>query len=399
MCGSQFGFIYNNHLDLNGFISNIITRLSDTFELYDISNDQVVLVQVSFRKLDSQIINELYLSDSLASNMDLSNRQELSVPVSIDENTLGTKLKTLSDKGFINYIELPIKGKYINFYDYIVKHYKFLSNKHINNIGKLDSGFSFYLVLASGRSYVLAVRVGKDYIEKIKFHINGSVLGRIVDKYLKDGSVIRTLGKSNSIIKDNKVVFTENMVLLKALEKSKPEALFISNPNIGVIDTETYRDVHGISKIYALGFRTNLDKRPVTYYIDKDTLNSTDLVVLLLDELLRKKYDKIKYFYCHNLSGYDMVFLIKIISELPSYKVSCIFIDNKVIRITITSAKDSSNKISLVDSLLMLNDSLHNLGLSFEVDTLKSVFPYKFANKDTLFYIGNTPDINFYKNI
>lgn len=32
----------------------------------------------------------------------------------------------------------------------------------------------------------------------------------------------------------------------------------------------------------------------------------------------------------------------------------------------------------------MLNDNIANLAINFEVDTLKSIFPHKFAKKDTL---------------
>lgn len=44
---------------------------------------------------------------------------------------------------------------------------------------------------------------------------------------------------------------------------------YISNPNIGGIDFETYVDHNGISKVFAGGFRSNLDPKPITYYIDK----------------------------------------------------------------------------------------------------------------------------------
>ena len=47
----------------------------------------------------------------------------------------------------------------------------------------------------------------------------------------------------------------------------------------------------------------------------------------------------------------------------------------------------------------MLMDKLVVLGKSFEVDTVKSIFPYKFYTEDHLFYVGSTPDIKFYEDI
>ena len=47
----------------------------------------------------------------------------------------------------------------------------------------------------------------------------------------------------------------------------------------------------------------------------------------------------------------------------------------------------------------MLNNSLAKLGKDYNVNTIKSIFPYKLATKPHLFYIGNTPNIHFYNDI
>ncbi len=51
---------------------------------------------------------------------------------------------------------------------------------------------------------------------------------------------------------------------------------------------------------------------PVTYYIN-DYLDSGDLVLSMIEELLHPKYSNIT-FYCHNIGGYDVVFILKSIS-------------------------------------------------------------------------------------
>ena len=62
----------------------------------------------------------------------------------------------------------------------------------------------------------------------------------------------------------------QNIIPAKAIEKPrKMSTLFINNPNIGVIDTETFLSMDGTQKIYALGFKTNLAKDPIVYYIKK----------------------------------------------------------------------------------------------------------------------------------
>lgn len=69
---------------------------------------------------------------------------------------------------------------------------------------------------------------------------------------------------------------------LRPIKKPTKVSLFVSNPNVGAIDTETYTDYDGVNKIYALGFRTNLNPKPVIYYIDKDNLDSRKIILDIL---------------------------------------------------------------------------------------------------------------------
>ena len=53
------------------------------------------------------------------------------------------------------------------------------------------------------------------------------------------------------------------------------------------------------------------------------------------------------------------------------------------------SINKDKNSFSIIDSYTMLPNSLRKLGISFEVDTLKTNFPYKFAASNNLFYKGS----------
>lgn len=96
-------------------------------------------------------------------------------------------------------------------------------------------------------------------------------------------------------------------------------------------------------------------------------------------------------FYCHNLGGYDVVFLLKSLYDYnqnheDKYILNPIFRDNKIIRLTI---KKDNGSIVLSDSYALFNSKLEKLGKDFEVKTQKSLFPYRFSTKNNLFYIGN----------
>ena len=53
-------------------------------------------------------------------------------------------------------------------------------------------------------------------------------------------------------------------------------------------------------------------------------------------------------------------------------------------------------KITFVDSLNLLNNSLATLARDFKVKTEKGYFPYEFVTRETLNYIGVTPSLSLY---
>lgn len=85
--------------------------------------------------------------------------------------------------------------------------------------------------------------------------------------------------------------------------------MFVENNNIGVIDIETYRAKDNTYKVYALGFKTNLTSNAAIYYIDQKDFFSSKIILLLVNELLKSKYTNVT-FYCHNLGGFDVVFIL-----------------------------------------------------------------------------------------
>lgn len=135
------------------------------------------------------------------------------------------------------------------------------------------------------------------------------MINRIKDVFC-DGYIKRISGNKTMIIEDDKLIKVEQTILLKTIPKPKVTVGNIEDRNIGTIDTETYTAKDGTIKIYALGFKTLLDKEVFMYYIDKETRDHKSLVLNFVNELLRTKYSNIR-FYCHNLGGYDIVFLLK----------------------------------------------------------------------------------------
>ena len=172
---------------------------------------------------------------------------------------------------------------------------------------------------------MLAIKkLNANSIDKIRYSLSGVVtnhiIGNAVDKF-----IIRSSGERHITIDRDKVVHTKQNIKLKALELPSYKPLLVENRNIGVIDIETYRANDNTFKVYALGFKTNLAEKSVICFIYKDNLDSYIIVLLLVDELLRSKYGNVT-FYCYNLGGYNIVFILNI---LYYYNDNIIYVRNE----------------------------------------------------------------------
>ena len=248
---------------------------------------------------------------------------------------------------------------------------------------------------------MLAIKILEtNFINKIRYSLHGVIISQVTDRVVNN-LVLRSSGDKQIVIDGNKVVSICQNIKIKPIEKPKFNALFVENRNIGVIDIETYRANDDTFKIYALGFKTNLAEKSKIYYIDKSDLDSRKIVLELVEELLRPKYANVT-FYCHNLGGYDIVFLLKTLytyndeNQDNKYKISTLLRDDKIIKVKISKDKKS---FIILDSYAMLADKLIKLGKNFGVATIKSKFPYKFAIQDHLFYEGAMPSIEYYEGI
>lgn len=402
MAGNQFGFNFNTVDDAMYPASQVRTRLNDYFSLYKILEENLVYVQLTFKQQDIKLLSEFKIEKPSHIPISYTDRikRGLNIPMSVDKTYLGKPLNLVIQDGNLTNIELNLSGVIVNFLDIIRAKAKFLKPKHSDNIVSFDSGYSFYL-LRDYTNYILAIKtLGSYSIHKIRYSIDGVVINNVTDRYISNNKVIRSVGNKEMVLVDNKMVKVTTNISLKALDKPKINILRITNPNIGSIDTETYLDDDGIRKIYALGFRTNLEDTPHIYYVDKEDMNSDKIVLKMVDELLRTKYSDIT-FYCHNLGGYDVVFLLKVLYNYndrneDKYKISPLLKDDNIIKVVISKGYKS---FTIVDSYSILNSSLAKLGKDFEVSTIKTYFPYKFATRGNLFYKGVTPDINYYNNI
>jgi hypothetical protein len=126
-----------------------------------------------------------------------------------------------------------------------------------------------------------------------------------------------------------------------------------------------------------------------------------------LGYLIKPKYSGWNI-YIHNGSAFDLIFLMRVITQLTNIKVEPLIKDGKFINIRLSWKLfiDENGKekfryhINIRDSFLILPSSLRKLSKAFNVEN-KGHFPYKFVNDPAikLQYEGLTPNISFYEGL
>jgi len=241
---------------------------------------------------------------------------------------------------------------------------------------------------------------------------SGKLLQTFIDNKIDETTFTRTRGELTLTIKEgtsetqSEVTRTNILKNLPPIKPTKKTPLNTFNKNIGTLDLETFKDeLEQKIKVYAIGFayagKNIMIEKPTIkkYYLDEG-LTPDKIVIDCINDMLQPKYNR-AIFYTHNLGGYDVVFILKILLEYNKnnnnyYKLKTSLKDNRILKLVISVKKSCSIKITLADSLSLLPMKLDLLDKAFTTKYNKPFFPYSFVTNKTLYYIGKTPSIEFY---
>lgn len=228
-----------------------------------------------------------------------------------------------------------------------------------------------------------------------------------IDLEENPGIFIRKIKNYSLTLANNKLLEINRSIKLDCIKYRKLNTYFMSNSKIGVLDVETFKNNKGLGQVYCLGYCTldNRDKINTYYLSDLDSLNSNMLIINCINTMLEPRYHGYIW-YIHNMGKFDMVYIYKTLEEYnlnykqEYYKLKTIYKNGKMLKLEIKrKIKSKEIKITFLDSYNILSNSLEKLTRDFEVETVKGVFPYSYVNESNLDYIGETPDIKYYKNI
>jgi hypothetical protein len=226
--------------------------------------------------------------------------------------------------------------------------------------------------------------------------LKGSITLSWKDKRINDKEFIRDYGQLNCIYKEGGIDRIEIKYNLPSLNSDLVDLNY--DDKIGVIDFETFgnkEDGLGHHNPYAGGWaRLNHIEK---LYIEGNE-SSEEFVLRVIKSILNDKDNHNRVFYCHNLGRFDSILLLSAVLESNNYKVKGMWKDNTIISLNIKNLKNGI-KIKIFDSLLLMKEKLRDLLKSYNCETLKGIFPYRFMNKNRLNYIGERPELKYYDGI
>nr|ADO51614.1 dnapol [Moniliophthora roreri] len=411
MAGRQIAIVTKNEHDLvnyNKIYKAILTRIESTIDNYDYI-DTIDAIELIY----SVIIPQKELKLKNISNIDI--KTQFINYKEVQKNFNQNLLPFTTDTSYYGYpISIEERKKYINLINSNIKLSKNENSFEINNSDKL---FLYNSPNKKNKFIIVSKNINDTNFLRYIFDYESGIL----IKEIKD----TIISNNNSYIKFNRnidsvtlTIQNQEIVNMKVNNKLNPIKSFTTqvkdrNIKFGSFDLESFRDSDGINRVYALGFITSIDESPKLYYIsDNENYDSNQLILNCINDMLINKYNNF-IFYVHNLGKYDVIFLYNVLLKANLDKGYEYYIlkhtmrDNNIIRLDIKVRINSDNtennyryiKISLVDSLNILNYSLDKLTKNFNIGIKKGKFPHSFVNKQTFNYIGNKPNIDYYDNI
>jgi hypothetical protein len=398
MLGSQFTLNMPNQVDNSKYLRELhelmMARLSMSMQTYiydldDISSLQILAFKVSYTdSIKPKGFTKLFNKDMLGVHSKLI-------------NTPKYKLDLIDNKVLANTMELNTYGSIMSDSkkdDFISK----VKNHTIKDI-KFEKDTLFYL--NKNNKYVTVVNkylLNDSINHNISVYtVDGGHIFHSLDSKLSINSFKRTIGNLTKVVDviSGNIVNTEIEVKLNFIKANKytsknknKNILNTASRFIGTLDLETYVD-QDKNRVYALGYHTSVETK--TFYIDPITLDSDELILRCIDSMTREKYSGYT-FYVHNLGGYDIYFLLKVLVNTDKYKLSLLSRSGKILSLTIKLANKSGYSIKLVDSYNILSHKLKDLCVTYVTEVSKDIFPYTFMNRGTLFYDGVKPNISYY---
>jgi hypothetical protein len=212
--------------------------------------------------------------------------------------------------------------------------------------------------------------------------------------------IVERISQNNGLnitFENNKIIKLDKIFKSKKLLEAYQD--FDQDENIGVLDIETFKNDNKEAVPYAIGFKLKSGSK--LFYLDSYN-NPSEMILDCLENMLVKENHNFK-FYAHNMSQFDGILLLKSLMHLSNNHDLNFNVhsnnEGKIISLDIVKKIKGQKKIikiSILDSFLLLPFKLKKLGIVFNCEVSKGIYPYKFINQGNINYIGCIPGIEYF---
>ena len=229
MLGQQFSFNYDNYSDdfsFNSFKDIISDRLDIALDHYGISEPDVVLIQILYRKVyygDLEKLKIVGLKRVISKNEYIKVRKiSPYFPLSFDLTEYGKPLKAvISNNTVISVLTLTNKvnnAEYTDFIEFFNKNNSLLPDKV--KATPFHSKQLFFQRTVNRADIILVIDIinPSKYIKKA-YSISGVFLGEVEDINLGNNILERKFGNYTFLIQDNSIIFSDKKNVLPAIKK------------------------------------------------------------------------------------------------------------------------------------------------------------------------------------
>lgn len=158
---------------------------------------------------------------------------------------------------------------------------------------------------------------------------------------------------------------------------------------INALDIETYNCEGG--KIVPICVCFLLDNSFYQEYYEDDR----DLILSTIKKIFIRSRNIDTIIYVHNIN-YDGCIVIDSLTRQNEFKFESLIRDNSIYSILIKN-KDSSKRILIKCSYKIIPRSLNSIAQVFGLGK-KMIFPHSFSRRDNLFYVGEVPSEEYFRN-
>lgn len=375
-------------IHLNKFWNDVMNHLTDdqyVILLFRIQFEDGIYATLNhLQKINKNDFKELL--DLLSDILDIKSEEYHSTPI---KNVIISYKIIPADKLVLHKSKLVTNIKKRKVTTYKFYGYNLPATMDYNLFGNVLTKINNKIIIAkTNSSFIYSIEIFDNYNNVEILHNQ-----KVILKFKDMKNDLNNLSTFNRLIKNQEYVFKNGLLIVKKLNRNSSylESVNISKNLIEkfiTLDIET-RVINDIISPYCICYYEG--HKSYSFYLS-DYNNPNDMIKSCLISLMKKKYDGYKI-YVHNLSNFDGIFLLKILSSFDNCSLKPKIKDGKFINLQLNFNK---YKIYFRDSFLMLPLSLRKLAKAFQVDIQKGYFPYRFVTETNLEYIGITPDISFF---